>query len=176
MKATTIFYEYNRESDKSAPNKIAQISDYLDINTKYSTKSIVFTLGINSKFTTCCRFDCYMQDDSSMHLEEIAKMIKDDFLYIQDAKLLQHLPFGMAKDILLPEAKELEAKLDFILPRAYFQDDLDRINKIAVVVGGNPEWVARVTDDPKHSENKLTDIIHDIEGICTKDKHFLPRL
>mgnify|MGYP003657364308 FL=1 len=89
METITFFYEYNRESDKAAPNKIAQISDYLDINTKYSTKSIVFTLGINSNFTTCCRFDCWANiGQSETLLKEVAKMLKMEFKYIKNNELL----------------------------------------------------------------------------------------
>jgi len=35
----------------------------------------------------------------------------------------------------------------------------------------NEEWANRLT-----MNNKLFDILHDVKGILSKDKHFLPRL
>tara|TARA_R110000850_G_scaffold131445_1_gene252303 strand:- start:156 stop:425 length:270 start_codon:yes stop_codon:yes gene_type:complete len=80
--------------------------------------------------------------------------------------------------------KMLAPRLDMILPLEWMSDkftagvwkrDMHRMI-IGRVVEINPVWVEKVVNATFETGIRLTDILHDFEGIYSEDEHFLPRI
>tara|TARA_B110000444_G_scaffold249681_1_gene275107 strand:+ start:5766 stop:6053 length:288 start_codon:yes stop_codon:yes gene_type:complete len=85
---TTIFFEFNRDKDKKAPNKIEQIKEIINLYADFSTLKISFSLGINSSEPTIAEFTTFATfDNSTLIISEIRKVINKPFYYIIDNKL-----------------------------------------------------------------------------------------
>ena len=82
----TIIFEYNRDKDRDAPNKINRLKEVFDINSQLAVLKICFTLGINSSADTCAEFSVYTKDWFQI-LKEAKNIIGKQFFYIKDNKL-----------------------------------------------------------------------------------------
>jgi hypothetical protein len=58
------------------------------------------------------------------------------------------------------------AKLYITLPSNYELDDVNEVYEI------NPKWVDKVIS----GNYKVSDVIHDFNGILSKDEYFVPRI
>ena len=88
LQTSTIFFEFNRDKDKKAPNKIEQIKEIINMYAEFSTLKIAFSHGINSTEPTIAEFTTFATfDNSTLIISEIRKVINKPFYYIIDNKL-----------------------------------------------------------------------------------------
>jgi len=62
------------------------------------------------------------------------------------------------------------ACLYVILPSNYELGDVNKVYEL------NPKWVDKVVTTYHGAETNLSDVVHDFEGILSKDEFFVPRI
>ena len=75
----------------------------------------------------------------------------------------------------------LRMRLDMLMPMKWMldfskQEGRDVKDILKQVVQAKQEWVEEVVKTLGMTEHRLTDVIHDFQGIYAEDEHFLPRI